>query len=205
MAAALTGGWLLSRAVGGRDRVEQALGSESSSGSRSDDETGTAGPTEVRRSVTVGRPADELYEAWRDPDTFSRVVSHVAEVTELDEDRLRWTVSAPRGREVSWETRVVETVPGEFVRWETPADATVPNEGSVRFRPAPGDRGTTVTLSLKFDPPGGALGAAALERLDIVPEALAGTVLDRFKSLVETGEISTLEGNPSARGKGDRI
>lgn len=204
-ATAVVGGWLLSRALGGNARIERALRPRTMIGRMKDDRTRADDVTTISRSIIVGRPADELYEAWRDPEQFSQVMGHFAEVTASDEDRYRWTVHGPRGRDLSWETRIVEAEPGEVLRWETPADATVPNEGSVRFRPAPGDRGTVVTLSLDFDPPGGAVGNAALERLDIVPETLAGRALSRFKSLVETGEIPTLEGNPSARGDGDLL
>jgi len=42
------------------------------------------------------------------------------------------------------------------------------------------------------------------DRLDFVPDAVAGQVLDRFKALVETGEIPTTESNPPGGG-GDLI
>lgn len=165
----------------------------------------SSGPVAVSRSATIGKPPDELYEAWRDPDVFSQVMGGFAEVTAIDEDRHSWTVHGPADTELSWETRVVEAEPGEVVRWETHGDTSVSNSGWVRFRPAPDSRGTLVTLSLTFEPPGGTLGSAVLERLDIVPETLAGHVLGRFKSLVESGEIATLEGNPSGRGTGDLV
>lgn len=203
---AALGGWLLSRALGGESRIERAI----SGGGAGDDREregsdGSSGPTAVSRTVTVGRPADELYEVWRDPDRLSRIAGRFAEVTSSDEDRLHWTVHGPRGRDLSFETRIVEAEPGSLIRWETPSDAMLPNEGSVRFREAPGDRGTQVTLSVEFDPPGGELGTAALNRLDIVPETVVGEALGRFKRLAETGEITTLEDNPSARGKGDLL
>ena len=204
-AAALVGGWLVVRALRGDTRIGRVLRSRFASRGGEDDRAEPAGPTEVSRSVIVGKPADELYEAWRDPETFSRIMGHFAEVTSSDEDRFRWTVEGPRGQDVSWETRIVEEEPGESLRWETPEDAMLPNRGSIRFGPAPGDRGTQVTLSVTFDPPGGAFGTAALKRLDIVPETVAGEALRRFKSLAETGEIQTLEKNPSARGKGDLL
>jgi uncharacterized membrane protein len=159
----------------------------------------------VSRSATIGKPADEHYETWRDPDVFTQILGHFAEITAIGEDRYHWTVHGPAGTDFSWETRLVEAEPGEVIRWETPDDVSVPNSGSVRFRPAPDDRGTLVTLSLDFDPPGGTLGDAVLKRLDIVPETLAGHALGRFKSLVESGEIPTLGTNPSARGSGDLL
>lgn len=201
---ALAGGWLLSGAVGGAPRVREALRSQAGSTERrggrlSEDDTAAS------RSVTVGRPAEELHEMWRDPDQVARIADRFADVRPRGRDGLRWTVDGPRGREISWETRVVEEEPGEFIRWETPGDAMLPCEGSVRFRPASGGRGTVVTLSVSFDPPGGALGSAALNRLGVVPETLVGGMLDRFKSLAETGEVPTLDRNPSGRGRGDLL
>lgn len=204
----LVGGWLLYRTLDGVTETDGGSDSDTDTLGSRDDSQGDGGPeatdaTAVSRSITVGRPADELYETWRDPEEFSRIMGHFAEVTSLDGERFQWTVHGPGNRELSWETRLVEEEPGQFLRWETTEDVLMSNEGSVRFRPAPGDRGTEVTLSVEFEPPGGKLGTAVLERLEIAPETLAAVALRRFKGLAETGEIATLEGNPSARGKGD--
>ena len=203
--SAVAGGALLYVAFGGDSRIEQTLESLTVGDELPDEEAETESETSITRSVTIGRPPDELYDAWRDPEQFTRVMGHVADVTSRNDDRFYWTVHGPMGRDVSWETHVVEEEPGEFVRWETPEDAMLPNQGEARFESAAGDRGTIVTLSITIDPPGGTLGNAALKRLGVVPGMLAGEALRRFKSLVETGEIQTLSGNPSARGRGDRV
>lgn len=203
--SALTGGALLYVALGGDTRIEQTLESLTVGDELPAEEAETESETSITRSVTVGRPPDELYDAWRDPEQFIQVMDHVADVTSRDDDRFYWTIDGPMGRDVSWETHVVEAEPGEYVRWETPEDAMLPNHGEVHFESAAGDRGTVVTLSITIDPPGGALGNAALKRLGIVPGMLAGEALRRFKSLAETGEIQTLSGNPSGRGRGDRV
>lgn len=203
VATALAGGWLLSRALGGPPwggRTHRAR-----RGGGRVRRLGTGGAATGSRSIVVGRPADELYDVWRDPDQLSRIMGHFADVTAPDDDRLRWTVHGPRGRDVAWDSRVVEAEPGAYLRWESAENAPVSNRGTVRFSPASGDRGTRVTLSLGFGPPGTTFGNATLRRLDVVPAELAGVALDRFKSLVESGEIPTLEGNPSARGRGDLL
>jgi len=202
--AALVGGWLVSRALGGPSRARRAPGSRPAADAP-EERPRSVGPVAFDRSKTVGASAEECYETWRDPDRLSRIAGPFADVRESGEDRFRWTVRGPLGRDLAWETRIAEAEPGEVLRWETPPDAALPNEGAVRFRPARGDRGTLVTLSLSFDPPGGAVGGAALDRLGIVPETLAGELLGRFKSLVESGEVPTTEANPSARGSGDLI
>jgi len=202
LAIAVVGAGVLTRTLrGGGDRDRTDSSRDEQSGRRVDH---AAAPT-VSRSLTVDASADDLYEAWRDPVVFARVMDHFADVTSIDEDSHHWVVRGPGGVEASWETRVVEDDPGQLVRWETTGDARVPNGGSVRFRPAPDDRGTLVTLTLAMDPPGGAVGNALLDRLGVLPETLAGDALGRFKSLVESGEVPTLEGNPSGRGTGDRL
>ena len=187
-ALALVGGWLAYRALGGRLRGGDG---------------GADGRVTVQRSATVGGPAEELAERLQDAETLGRVAGHFAEVTAAGEDRYRWTVEVPGDRDLSWETRVATATPGERVRFETVEGTGLFEEWTAEFGPAPGDRGTEVTFRVAFDPPGGSLGGAALERLEAAPDALVGDALRRFKSLVETGEVPSLAGNPSARGRGD--
>ena len=209
--AALAGGWLLYRGIGGRKGLDRVRGLAASVGERG---VGTREPASVEKSVTVGRPAEELYGLWRDPESLAAIMAHFAEVTPAEDGdggdggdgtRQHWEVRGPADRSVSWDSEIVEERPGELLRWESLPGADLPNEGSVRFRDAPDDRGTAVTLSMRFDPPGGRLGDAAAEYLGVLPEAVTMKSLRRFKSLAETGEMPTLEGNPSARGRGDRV
>lgn len=188
-AVALVGGWLAYRALGGR-RLRRGV-----------DRAG--GPVTVERSVTVGEPAEDLSERLREAGTLGRVAGHFAEVTAAGEDRHRWTVEVPGDRDLSWETRLATERSGERLRWETVEGTALFEQWTAEFAPDPGDRGTKVTFRVTFDPPGGTLGSAALERLEAAPETLVGDALRRFKSLAETGEVPSLEGNPSARGRGD--
>lgn len=158
-------------------------------------------PGTVERSLTVGRSADELYRVWRDPQTLPRLMADFAEVTVLDDTRAHWRVPAPLGRCLEWDAQTVEERPGELVRWQSVAGLA--GEGAVRFRPAPGDRGTEVTLHLHFDPPGGALGNGIAKALGGLPKAAVAKALRRFKSLAETGEIPTTRPQPAARADKD--
>ena len=204
-AMATVGGWLFYRGATGRGRPSRTFGGSTAADSERREAGAPATATEVAHSTTVRRPADELSEFWRDPDHLTRIFGEFADVVSTGENRQRWAVHAPLGRTMAWNAHVAEDRPGEVLRWESEPGATVPNEGTVRFRPAPGDRGTEVTLRLRFDLPGGALGDAAMRLLGVVPDTIAESALRRFKSLAETGEIPTLERNPSGRGSGDRI
>jgi uncharacterized membrane protein len=198
-ALAAVGGWLAYRGL--RGRRPGLRGTDAEGGVLARDDPGTPPEaTEVERSITVGKPAEELYEIWRDPEQLPRIMAHFADVTPTDENRQHWEVRGPLGRVLAWDARVVKDRPGELVQWES-----LPNEGSVRFRPASSGRGTEVTVRLRFDPPGGRVGNRAMDVFDVVPGTVAEKSLDRFKSLAETGEIPTLEGDPSARGAGDLV
>ncbi|RKG81888.1 SRPBCC family protein [Corallococcus exercitus] len=159
---------------------------------------------EVERTITVGRPAEELYRLWSEPSTLSRLMAHFADVTSTrGGDGRHWQIHGPMGRELSWDSRIVEDRPPELHRWESTEDSPVKVQGQVRFKPAPADFGTEVTLHLAFSPPGGALGEALAKRMRGIPAMQVMKSLRRFKSLAETGEIPTLDHNPSARVSAD--
>ena len=159
---------------------------------------GASGRVEIQRSLTVGAPRTDVYRRWRDPATQPLVWSDFAELTDVRVDGAHWRVDAPLGRTLRWDTRIVEEREGEVIRWDSDGGALA-NEGSAEFRDAPRGLGTEVALRVRFDPPGGPLGDAAVRLLPVVPEVVVAKALRRFKSLVETGEIPSTDHNPSAR------
>lgn len=206
VAATAAGGWLVNRGVSGHCSGFEAAGVDTSRRQRPRLEPGASPAAQsVERSVTVLLPPDEVQEYWIDPELLSQIAGPGVDVAWAGDDRVRWTVDAPFGRTRSWQLQLAEERPGELVRWESTEGALVPSEATVRFEPAPGDRGTEVRLEVRWDPPGGRFGAAVLERLGVVPGSFVMRALRRCKSVAETGEAPTLEGNPSARGSGDLL
>ena len=67
----------------------------------------------LAESVTINRPAQELYDFWRDPTNLVQVMENIVSIEPLGPDRSRWTVKAPAGNEVSWESVITKDVPGE--------------------------------------------------------------------------------------------
>jgi uncharacterized protein YndB with AHSA1/START domain len=152
----------------------------------------------ARTRRPIGTAADELYRAWKDPENLRRIMSHFAQVDVDADGNWHWSMRTPLGQVFKWRSRIVEERPGKVLRWQSLEDVPFTNEGMLCLSPSPSDRGTPVTLALRFHPPGGALGMAAAKVLKTVPGTLAFKALQRFKSLVETGEIATNE-SPSAR------
>lgn len=162
------------------------------------------GPLIVERSITIGKSAQELHQMLREPETFSRIVGRIAEVEPASHSRMHWTVRGPREQIFEWDEGVVEDRDGELMSWKSLPGAVLHNAFSVRFRPAPRDLGTEVTLRLLLDLSRHPLGALA-KHLGPIPAGLAGKALHRFKSLAETGEVPTLARNPAARHGGSDI
>jgi len=187
----LGGGALLHRGVTGHCYMYAALGRSTASDASE--------RSAVRRTITIGKSADELYRVWQDPEHVSAFMKDFARVEDQGDGRWRWTVSLPRKRTLTWHTRSTAQQPGELIGWQTESDAPVEHKGSVRFQKAPGDLGTEVTLSMSFGAARGALRALTSNMLRTIPRALEETILRHCKSLCEAGEIPTLERNPDAR------
>jgi len=90
---------------------------------------------------------------------------------------------------------IIEDRENEFISWASVEGADVDNSGFVRFKPAPGDRGTEVKVVIEYAPPGGVVASALAKLFGEEPEQQIGD-LRRFKMLMEAGEIATTEGQP---------
>ena len=153
----------------------------------------------IQHAVTINRPAQELYDFWRDFSNLPQIMDHLESVEVLDGNRSHWKVKGPAGSTVEWDAEIVEDRPGELISWRSLEGADVDNMGTVRFIPMPGDRGTVVKVDLAYDPPAGRVGAAVAKLFRRGPEQEIRSDLRPFKQLMETGEITTTRGQPSGR------
>lgn len=143
----------------------------------------------VTEAITIKRPRSEVYGFWHNFENLPRFMVHLESVEVLDDKRSRWKAKAPAGTSVEWEAEIVEDRPNELIAWRSLPDASIPNLGTVRFREAPGNRGTEVLVELRYDPPGGKLGALIAKLFGEEPEQQVKGDLRRFKQVMEIGEI----------------
>lgn len=142
----------------------------------------------ISAAVTVNRSPEEVYRFWRDFENLPRFMRHVESVRVKDH-RSFWRAKALGGPTLEWEAELVIDRPNEMIAWRSYEGSKLPNAGSVRFRPAPGGRGTEVIVKLEFDPPGGAVGAAFARLFGKVPQLQIEQDLRRFKQVLEVGEV----------------
>jgi uncharacterized membrane protein len=157
----------------------------------------------VGRTVTINRPREEVYAFWRDFRNLSRFMENIEAVTPGDDRISHWVVKAPAGRTVEWDARLTEDLPNELLAWESLDGADIKNSGRIEFRDAPGGRGTALTATIVYDPPGGDLGKLIAKLFQKEPKVQARRDLRRFKQLMETGEISVSKA-PDAAPRGGR-
>jgi uncharacterized membrane protein len=146
--------------------------------------------TLIAEVATINKPRDELYRFWRDQTNLVQVMENIVSIDKVDDTRWRWTVKAPAGSKVSWESIITKDVPGEEITWHSAEGADVVNSGRIEFKDA-GPRGTVVRATIAWDPPGGTIGKLVAKLFQREPHIQARRDLRRFKQLMETGEIAT--------------
>lgn len=135
---------------------------------------GDAGRTS-RRAVTVLRPLEEVRAFCADPARLAALFDDVQRIDVVDEpDRIRWEATTAEGAASS---------------------------GEARFAPAPADRGTEVRLELRA-PAASAVGAVTAAASGTSPGQQLRVAAGRLKSLLETGEVLQVDGQPTGRSEG---
>ena len=153
---------------------------------------------QVEKSVIIDRPADQLYSYWRNLTNLPNFMGHLKSVTNKNEDGTvtHWVANAPLDLNVEWDAEIIKEEQDHLIAWRSLANADIDNCGFVRLTPATDNRGTQVKVVLEYQPPGGALTNAIAKLFGESPQEQVGDELNRFKQLMETGEIATTAGQP---------
>jgi len=194
---AATGAGLFLRGLTGHCGLYERLGVNTSrpsqAGGRSALENATVIPArrgeKVEKAVTINRSAADLYGFWRDVENLPKVMRHLRRVEAKDRQRSHWVADGALGRIVEWDAEIIEDREPEMIAWQSLPGSAIDTAGSVHFKELSHKRGTQVTVSLKYDPPAGKLGAwLATLTGDGLAQKLAADLRD-FKRTMETGEL----------------
>lgn len=145
----------------------------------------------VEKSITINASPEELYRFWRNFENLPRFMSHLQSVKVIDDKRSRWVAKGPVGADAEWEAEILNEIPNELIGWRSIDHSRVHNAGSVHFTRTVGNRGTQVKVILRYDPPGGALGAIVAKLFGEDPAYQVQEDLRALKMLIETGEQAT--------------
>lgn len=155
----------------------------------------TKGPLQVRASITINKPRQEVYRFWRELENLPSFMVHLDSVRTIDQRRSRWKAKGPIV-DLEWEAEIIDERVGDLIAWRTVPGTGVSTAGLVSFTDGPGGRGTVVDASLEYGAPGRKLAAAVARMFGEHPEQQVRDDLRRFKQVMETGEVLRSEGSP---------
>lgn len=140
----------------------------------------------VIRSVTIQRPANELYAFFRNPENLGKILRQPSSVSREDNSTSAWSIALPRNQRIRSRVQIINEHPGELLAWSSLHDSDLSWAGTLRFEKAIGGQGTEVIAQIEYDPPRGSL-SAAFENIsgEDVGQQL-GAVLNRLKDLFDS-------------------
>lgn len=187
------GALLLSRGLTGYCMVNNAVGRNTAHKSNS--------PVEVKTTVSLNKPRNEVYSFWRNLENLPRFMKHLDKVEEVDQTRSRWTAKGPAGvGTVSWEAEILEDHQNEFISWQSLPGSTVDNAGQVRFVETP--TGTDIKVQMTYRLPAGDLGGVAGRLFSPMAQKMMRDDIRDLKNVMEKNE--TTSGGGSSRRKNKR-
>jgi uncharacterized membrane protein len=145
----------------------------------------------IEDSVTVWRPASELYSFWRRLENLPEVFSHLSKV-ETSGRMSHWVMAGPVGTKFEWDAEIINDVKPDLIGWRSLPGSDIASAGSVSFREG-GRRGlefTDVTVRMQYNAPGGKAARALAWLSGIEPATVVREELQRFKQRFESGEVS---------------
>ena len=190
---AIAGGALIHTGATGYCVAAGAQGRRNEGTSLTDD-ADVARDVHVEKSILINKDAAQLYSYWRRFENLPRIMRHLESVATLDEQRSHWVAIGLAGKRFEWDAEIYNEKPGEMIAWRSLPGADIANAGSVHFEPVGSGRGTKVKVVLNYNVLGGKVTALFAKPFGKEPSQLIEDDLRRFKQLMETGEVATVEG-----------
>ena len=151
----------------------------------------------VEESVTINLPIADVFRFWRNFENLPKFMRHLESVAMREEGLSHWVAKGPAGMQVEWDARIINEIDNRLIAWQSIEGSTIATAGSVNFDET--GHGTRVRVHFQYSPPGGKVAAAVAYIFGEEPRLQVHEDLRRFKQLLETGEIPTIEGQPSGR------
>jgi uncharacterized membrane protein len=139
----------------------------------------------IEKTIKIHRPPEELYRFWRNIDNLPQIMRHLKKVEPIDSQRSHWVAKGPVGKEVEWDAEIINERADDLIAWRSLPGGHIDTAGSVHFNRT-ADGGTELTLSMKYNPPAGKIGAQIADWLGDGLELKLDEDLSRFKGTMES-------------------
>jgi uncharacterized membrane protein len=145
----------------------------------------------VDQEVTINKPVNELYSFWRELGNLPRFMDHLDSVKVVNDRLSHWTAKGPVGMNVEWDAEIINDIPSRVIGWRSLEGSEVDSGGSVRFESETDGSSTRVIVSMQYNPPAGQIGEWVASMFGNNPRKTIAEDLQRFKELMETGNVVT--------------
>jgi len=146
----------------------------------------------VRTTAHIQVDPQTLYQLWNDVENVPQWQEQMVRVIRTGERTSHWSMRAG-DKTFEWNSEILAAEPGRRLAWKT-IDGDLYQAGEVIFEPAPGNRGTLVTLLQEFEIGKWPSAVATIGNRN--PKQSVIENLRHFKALAETGEIPRVQGQP---------
>jgi len=138
----------------------------------------------IEKSIDVEAPISTVYNQWTQFEEFPQFMEGVEQVTQLDDQRLRWVANVG-GKRKEWYACITEQLPDERVAWTSEGGTFT--SGVVTFHRLDENR-TRVMLQMEYDPE--SIVEEVGDKLGFVGRRVEGD-LKRFKEFIESRGVET--------------
>ncbi len=177
---AVAGGFLLLRGTTGNCPLYRKLGRD----------TNTIESINIRQSLIVNKPREEVYDFWRNFENLPYFMKHLSKVLQSDDKHSHWEVKLPGNiGPITWNAEIVKEIPNHFIGWRSIKGSMIENAGKVEFKDALNGMGTEIQAVISYHAPAGAFGTSIAKLINPVFKKLVQQDILNFKHYFEVGEI----------------
>jgi len=144
---------------------------------------------DVRESVRLEKPIDEVYRFWRNLENLPQFMNYLDAVIDLGNGRSRWIAKGPAGTYVKWDAEVINEVENQVIGWQSLPGGDITTAGSVNFDTVRNGRSTQLSVHFQYAPPAGRAGSIIAKAFGREPSQTVREDLRRLKQLLEAGEF----------------
>jgi uncharacterized membrane protein len=146
----------------------------------------------VRVAFTIQRSPEEVFDYVRQAENWPRFLQGI-DMESGPGNCLKLTLGRQADLNLASEAEITDEKPGEYIAWHS-WPGPLQHRGVIRFRRAPADRGTEISVALEYRAPAGPVARALASLVGWDPEQLIRENLRHLKQLLEAGELPTTAG-----------
>ena len=179
------GSYLIYRGASGNCALYSMLGNEGT--------TVHSGSVNVRTTMVVNKPKEEVYKYWRKLENLPLFMKHLKTVQEHDNKRSHWEALLPGNLGViKWEAEIVEEEENRKIAWRSVEGSTIENAGKVVFEEALGGQGTKLDIIITYRPPAGDVGRKVASWLNGTVEKYIRKDVANFKDHIQAQSTTSV-------------